>query len=311
MAEHTSPRQEPSGVGSTLVQFSDELAALVDQVSRSIVSIGGRSHRPGTGAVIGPDLIITADHTLEKDEDIGVRTSDWRRLTATLVGRDPSTDLAVLRVENLDLPVLVAAAQPARAGALVVAVARAWQQHAVPSFGIVHGVGGPMRGARGARLDGVIHPGLSLTRGISGAPLVNVRGELLGLVTTGLLRGWPVAIPHETLTQVTAALQSQGHVRRAHLGVALQPVRLGGRQRGDLEQQGGALIVGLTPEGPADRAGLLVGDIIIRANTTIVADVDDVQGALVGIGVGQAFEIDIIRGAERAHVTVTAGEQPA
>jgi S1-C subfamily serine protease len=312
MNEQTSPRPEAAtGAATTLGQFSLELSALVDQVSRSTVTVGGRSHRPGTGTVIAPDLIVTADHSLDRDEDITIRTTDGRRLTATVAGRDPSTDLALLRVPDLNLAPLPVATAPARAGMLALAIARSWHAQAVPSFGIIHGVGGPMRVASGVRLDGVIHPGLSLARGISGAPLVNVDGQLLGIITSGLLRGWPIAIPHETVTQVVASLGDHGRIRRGHLGVGLQPVRLAPLQRVGLDLTAGALIVSLTPDGPAERAGLLVGDIIIRAAGTTIEDVDDVQTVLGGVTVGQPLEFDILRGTAQQRITVTVGERLA
>lgn len=313
MNEHTSPRPEAAagGAAATLEQFSAELAALVERVGQSTVTVGGRSHRPGTGTVIAPDLIVIADHTLDRDEDIAVRTGDWRRLSATLVGRDPSTDLAVLRVPDLKVAPLPVATAPARAGQLAVGVIRAWHAQPVPSFGIIHGVGGPMHTGHGIRLEGVIHPGLSLTRGISGAPLVNVSGQLLGILTSGLLRGWPIAIPHDVVTQVASSLGDHGRIRRGHLGVGLQPVKLAPQQRAALDANAGALIVSLTPDGPAERAGLLIGDIIIHAADTKIEDVDDVQGVLAKVKVGEALVFDILRGAARQQVTVTVGERTA
>jgi len=298
-----------SGV-SALAQFSDELASLVERVSASTVSINGRPHRPGTATVVAPDLVVTADHTLERDDDLSVQTGDGRSLNATLVGRDPASDLALLRVPDLngvDFPVAPAAP---RVGALALAVTRSWQGRATARLGIVSGVSGTIRYGRGSRLDNVILPDIGLSRGLSGSPLVNAQGELLGIVTTGLLRGVPIAIPHETVTQVIATLREHGRMRRGYLGVALQTVRLTDRQRAGRDQSRGALIVGLSSGGPADTAGLLVGDIIVNAAGTRVGEIDDVQGALQGAAVGAPLTVEVLRGAALTTVDVVVGEPP-
>jgi S1-C subfamily serine protease len=295
---------------SALAQFSDELASLVERVSASTVSINGRPHRPGTATVVAPDLVVTADHTLERDDDLSVQTSDGRSLNATLVGRDPASDLALLRVPDLNGVALPVAPAAPRVGALALAVTRSWQGRATARLGIVSGVSGTIRYGRGSRLDNVILPDIGLSRGLSGSPLVNAQGELLGIVTTGLLRGVPIAIPHETVTQVIATLREHGRMRRGYLGVALQTVRLTDRQRAGRDQSRGALIVGLSSGGPADVAGLLVGDIIVNAGGTRVGEIDDVQSALQGVAVGAPLTVEVLRGAVLTTVDVVVGEPP-
>jgi S1-C subfamily serine protease len=305
----SSPPTSQAG-GSALAAFSDELAALVERVSVSTVSINGRPHRPGTATVVGPDLVVTADHAIERDDDLTVQTHDGRSLSATIVGRDPASDLALLRVADLNGVALPAAATAPRVGALALAVPRTWQGRAAARLGIISGVSGTIRYGRGSRLDNVILPDIGLTRGLSGSPLVNAQGELLGIVTTGLLRGAPVAIPHETVTQVIATLREHGRMRRGYLGVALQTVRLNDRQRAGREQSRGALIVGLSGGGPADTAGLLIGDIIVGAAGARIAEVEDVQGALSGAAVGTPLTIEVLRGAVPTTVDVLVGEPP-
>jgi S1-C subfamily serine protease len=294
----------------TLVQFSDELATLVERVSASTVSLNGRPHRPGTATIVAPDLVITADHTLERDDDLHVQTSNGRSLAATLVGRDPASDLALLRVENLNGAPLTPAAAAPRVGALALAVPRSWQGRTTARLGIVSAVSGTIRYGRGARLENVIVPDIGLARGISGSPLVNAQGELLGIVTTALVRGLPIAIPIETVSQVIATLREHGRVKRGYLGVALQTVRLTDRQRGARDQKRGALIVGLSGGGPADAAGLLVGDIIVRAADVTVGEIDDVQSALQAATVGGTLPIAVLRGGTLATIDVTVGEPP-
>jgi len=230
--------------GSALARFSDELASLVEHVSLSTVSLNGRPHRPGTATVVAPDLVVTADHTVERDDDLSVQTSDGRTLSATLVGRDPASDLALLRVADLNGVAPSTATTAPRVGSLALAVTRSWQGRPTARLGIVSGVSGMIRYGRGSRLDSVILTDIGLSRGLSGSPLVNAQGELLGIVTTGLLRGVPIAIPHDTVTQVIATLREHGRMRRGYLGVALQTVRLNERQRAGRDQSRGALIVG-------------------------------------------------------------------
>jgi S1-C subfamily serine protease len=310
MADLTSTQSQRPG--TALAQFSDELTALVERVSASTVSMNGRPHRPGTATVVAEDLVVTADHTLERDDDLQVQTNDGRTLNATIVGRDPASDLALLRVENLNGVPLPAAATDARVGALAIAVTRTWQSRTAARLGIVSGVSGNVRFGRraGARVENVIVPDIGLTRGLSGSPLVNANGELFGIVTTGLLRGFPIAIPHAALTQVVATLREHGRVRRGYLGVALQAVRLNERQRAGRDQKRGVLIVGLSANGPADSAGLLVGDIIVSAGGTQVDDIDDVQTALHSATVGASLPIELIRGSALTLVDVVVGEPP-
>src|SRR5262249_45417588 len=143
---------------SSLGRFSDELAALVEHVSASTVSINGRPHRPGTATIVASDLIVTADHTVERDDDLSVKTTDRRSLNATLVGRDPASDLALLRVENLNgVPLPPASAAP-RVGALALAVPRSWQARKTARLGIVSGVSATIRYGRGSRLENIIVP---------------------------------------------------------------------------------------------------------------------------------------------------------
>src|SRR5690349_12197714 len=215
-----------------LGQFSDELTSLVERVSVSTVSIDGRPHRPGTATIVAPDLVVTADHAVERDDDLSVQAADGRRLAATLVGRDPASDLALLRVADLNGTPLAAAVGTARVGSLALAVTRSWQGQTTARLGIIAGVSAAFRHGRGPRqLDNVIVPDIGLARGLSGSPLVNAQGELFGILTTALLRGWPIAIPVDTVSKVIGSLLEHGRVKRGYLGVALQTVKLTDRQR--------------------------------------------------------------------------------
>src|SRR5688572_4467790 len=244
---------------STLSKVSQELAALVERAGRSTVLVGGGSFRPGTGTVVSPDLVLTASHVVESDEGIVVRTADNRAFDAVLVGRDPATGLALLRVDNLDAPAITPASAEPPAGSLAAAVFRSWEGQLTARLAVVNGVAGPVRVGRGVRLEQLIRTDLGPARGLSGSPLVTADGEWLGLITAGLVRGVPLVIPHAVAAESIKAITARGgHARRGYLGVALHPVRLHERQRAAIDgdrggSDHGVIVVGFTPDSPADR----------------------------------------------------------
>jgi len=300
-----------AGESSTLARVSRELAALVERVGRSTVLVDGGSFRPGTGTVVGEDLVLTAAHVVERDEGLAVRTADDRALDAVLVGRDPATGLALLRAAGLAGQPLPAARDAVRVGSLVAAVSRSWEGHQTASLGIVRAVGGPVRVGRGVRLDQVIRTDIAPSRGLSGSPLVTVTGEWLGLITAGLVRGVPLVIPQAIAAQSIATMGERGRVRRGYLGLALHSVRLPERQRGGREPDHGVMIVGLSPNGPADRAGLLIGDVIASAGGAPVTDVDDLQALLLSTPVDASIALTVQRGTTTIEVSVVVGDRPA
>src|SRR5688572_1282214 len=289
---------------STLSKVSQELAALVERAGRSTVLVGGGSFRPGTGTVVSPDLVLTASHVVESDEGIVVRTADNRAFDAVLVGRDPATGLALLRVENLDAPAIVPASAEPPAGSLAAAVFRSWEGQLTARLAVVNGVAGPVRVGRGVRLEQVIRTDLGPARGLSGSPLVTADGEWLGLITAGLVRGVPLVIPHDVAAESIKAMTARGNgrTRRGYLGVALHPVRLPERQRAAIsgadrgDSDRGVIVVGFTPDSPADRAGLLLGDVIVAAGGQPIAEIDDLHSLLLTSAVDAPLSLDVLRG---------------
>lgn len=300
-----------SGESSTLARVSHELAELVARVGRSTVLVDGGSFRPGTGTVVGDDLVLTATHVVDRDEGLAVRTAEDRAFDAVLVGRDPASGLALLRAAGLAGQPLPAPSEPARVGALVAAVSRSWEGHQTASLGIIGAVTGPLRVGRGVRLEQAIRTDIAPSRGLSGSPLVTMTGEWLGLVTAGLVRGVPIVIPHAIVTQSIATMGERGRVRRGYLGLALHTVRLPERQRGGREPDHGVMIVGLAPNGPADRAGLLVGDVIASAGGTPVTDIDDLQALLLSAAIDTPIALTVQRGTTTIEVSVQVGDRPA
>jgi S1-C subfamily serine protease len=300
---------------STLSKVSQELAALVERAGRSTVLVGGGSFRPGSGTVVSPGLVLTASHVVEGDEGIVVRTGDNRAFDAVLVGRDPATGLALLRVENLDAPAITPASGEPVAGSLAAAVFRSWEGQLTGRLAVVNGVAGPVRVGRGVRLEQVIRTDLGVARGLSGSPLVTTDGEWLGLITAGLVRGVPLVIPHAVAAESIKAISARGgKARRGYLGVALHPVRLPERQRaaiGGNAGDRGVIVVGFTPDSPADKAGLLVGDVIVGAAGQPVNEIDDLHALLLSSTVDAPLQLDVLRGTTAVKLDVIVGDRPS
>lgn len=290
-----------------LAGFSDALADAVERAAAATVSVGARRRLGATGIIIAGGLVVTADHVIEREEEITVGLPDGTTVPATLVGRDPGTDIAVLKpAGNLPAP-LPEGPQP-RVGNIVLAIGRGPAISA--SFGLVNAVGGATRTGRGGQLDGFIRADATLYPGYSGGPLIDAAGRVLGMNTSALWRGNALTIPMATLTRVAASLQAHGKVKRGFLGVGTQPVPLNAAQQASLDgQHSGLLIVGVESGGPAEQGGLLVGDIVVRLAGEQVGEPDDLQRLLTGERIGQATPVTLLRGGVRQDVSVAIGER--
>ena len=234
-----------------------------------------------------------------------------------LLGRDPATGLALLRVENLDAPPITPASAEPRAGSLAAAVFRSWEGQLTARLAVVNAVAGPVRVGRGVRLAQVIRTDLGAARGLSGSPLVTIDGQWLGLITAGLVRGVPLVIPHTVAAESIKAISARGgKAKRGYLGVALHPVRLPERQRAAIsgdrgDSDRGVIVVGFTPDSPADRAGLLLGDVIVGAAGQPVHDIDDLHELLLSSKVDAPLPLDVVRGTTAIKLDVIVGDRPS
>jgi serine protease DegQ len=234
-----------------LAALSDGMADAVEKVSESVVRVNGRRRRPASGVVYARNAVLTASHVLEREEDLSVVTADGRRLPAQFVGRDPSSDLAVLSVEGLDVEAAAPAEGEPRIGQLALAVGSPGRgEGSRASLGVVSSVGGPMRTWRGPRLERYIQTDATPYPGFSGGPLVDARGRVLGIMTTGLARGAALAIPADLAWRVAKTIDERGSLKRGYLGILSQPVQLPDGQRLGLTQRGGLLVVGVGREVP-------------------------------------------------------------
>jgi S1-C subfamily serine protease len=301
-----------SSTDGLLSAVSNDLAAAVDTVGRSVVAIHARRRIPASGVVWQPGVVVAAHHTIQRDDDITLGLHDGTTVSATLAGRDPSTDLAVLRLETAAAaPAIAAATDAPRVGQLVLALGRPGGS-VTASLGIVSAVGGEWRTWQGGAIDRFVRLDLAVYDGFSGGPLVDAAGRVLGINTSGLARATAVTVPGSTVARVAGQLLARGHVARGWLGIATQPVRLPPALRRSVngEADVGLVVVNVEPDSPADRGGLQVGDILIALDDRAVSDPGDILASLGGDRVGQAVSLRIARGGKAEALSVTVGERP-
>ncbi|MEO8372999.1 MAG: S1C family serine protease, partial [Candidatus Solibacter sp.] len=241
-------------------------------------------------------------HTIRREEEIAVTLPDGRNVPATLAGTDPGTDLAILKFEGATAAPAPTTGAPAP-GTLALALGRSEDSGPNASLGIVSASSGEWRTWRGGRLDHYLRLDLTLYPMSDGGPVFNTAGEVIGISTSVLSRMAVLAIPSVTIDRVLDEILSRGHVARGYLGVGLQPVELPDHQKG-------LIVLSLEPAGPAAKAGVMIGDILVKLGGKAVHDTDDIQLALESRTVGQSLAVEILRGGEARELTVTIAERP-
>jgi S1-C subfamily serine protease len=298
----------------TWTALSNELATTTATAGKSVVAVLGRRH-PSSGVILRPDAVVTASHALRRDSEIAVVSGPGQQIKAQLAGRDPGTDIAVLRLEHpIDAPPATwSVASNLRVGELVVALGRTWRGNVVASSGILSGLlPGPWRTWRNSELDQFIRPDLTFYPGFSGGPLVASSGEFLGVNTAGLHRSG-ITIPASTVQRVAAELLEKGTIERPYLGLGMQPVALPEslRKKLNLTAGEGLLIAHLDAGGPADKAGVLLGDLLIELGDHGLQDVENVQTVLRSAKAGQEIEAKLIRGGAVTTLKIKLEARPA
>ena len=316
MSASSSPgTRAPSG--KNLRALSDDLAGAVERAGRSVVAIHARPRIPASGIYWRDGVVVAASHTIRKEQDIAVTLADGTRAQAQLVGRDGGTDIAVLRFDSTPTAKALTLADRAaddalRVGSLVLAVGRPGDGGVTASLGVISTVGERWRTWSGGEIDRFVRLDLAVYDGFSGGALVDAEGSVLGVNCSALARGTPLTIPNATVERVVDALLTRGHVARAYLGVAMQPVRLTRSLAERLklsETAGGVLVVMVESDSPADRGGLLVGDVIISADGHDMAEPQDVAELLGAERVGGKLELRVVRGGELKNLSLTVGER--
>ncbi len=302
-------------MSSVLEALSNDLSSAVVRAAHAVVAIRARRRIPSTGVLWRPGLIVAADHTVQKDDDIVVKFDDGSEARARVVGRDATTDLCILRVDSDRAPAAIDVA-PLSVGQLTLAVGRPGDA-ATASLGVISAVGPEWRTHRGGRIDQFVRLDMSVYDGFSGSPLVTAAGTVAGLCTSGLTRGGAIAVPARTVERVITALLASGGVnRRGFLGISTQVVPLPESLRTRIEPLGGRLprsglmVVSVQPGTSADRAGLLLGDLLVGLGGDAMEDPRDVFSALGPDSVGRELEAVIIRGGQPLKLQITIDEHP-
>ena len=295
-------------------QLSKEISEVVEGAGKSVVAVDGRSGHTSSGIVWRRDLILTAAHAIRHDANIGVIFGPGRSVSARLAGRDRGTDIALLRLDQeIEMqPAQLGKTQSLSIGELAVAVARTRRGNIVASAGIISGLMGEWQVAR-TRIDQFVRPDLNLYPGFSGGALVDASGSVVGLNTSGLLRGKPITIPSSTLSRIADEIAASGHVAQPYVGLVMQPVQIPEslQKKAGVNAGVGLLVMHVEPGGPADSGGVLLGDILVDMDGQAFSDLDDLHEALGRKGIGQDVQTSVVRGGQRLLSTIRIGERPA
>jgi S1-C subfamily serine protease len=298
-----------------LSTLSEELSDLVERGGRSVVRVETRQRGASSGIVWSEDgTVVTSNQGLHRSENLRVGMPDGSVLPATLAGRDPSTDLAVLRINATGLEPAPGEEPPEtdtgnlRVGSIAIALGRPGRSVRA-SLGIISAVGGGWRTPAGGSLERFLQTDLSLLPGFSGGPLLVPAGRLLGLNSTAMFKGLSLAIPTTSMQRIVAMLLEHGRIPRGYLGISTYPVILSPSLHDEVGQQEGLLLIAVEEAGPADGAGLLVGDILLSVGEQRVSDLESLLASLAAERIGTTLPVSLLRGGRREERTVAVGER--
>jgi S1-C subfamily serine protease len=292
-------------------ELSEAMANAAEQAGKYTVMVDARRRQPASGIVIAKDLILTADHVVEREDEIKILLGDGTETTARLAGRDPGTDLAVLKLDAASASAAEVAKAPARVGQFVLAIARPSRRGIESSLGVINSIGGPVRTGRGGMLDKYIKTDVVSYPGFSGGPLINGEGQVYGVNTSGFRSGGAVTIPVDVAWKTAETLAKHGKIKRGYLGIRSQTVNIPVESQHQLSraQETGLLIVGLEEDSPAEKGGIMVGDILVGVAGQPIEHHDELFTRLSGEVVGKSTPMDILRGGLLQVVNVVVGER--
>jgi S1-C subfamily serine protease len=306
--------QQESSASGAWRALSNEAASAIEKVGRSVVAVHGRRRIPSSGVHWREGIVVTANHALEREEEITVTLPDKTTVPATLAGRDPSTDLAILKLSKQDLPVTERGdAGALKPGHLVLATGRTAEGTARASLAMVAVTGPEWRAWTGGTFDLTLRLDRNLHPNLSGGPLSDSDGRVVGISTPALSRFAAVVIPVSTIDRVSAELEKRGHIGRGYLGVGMQPVPLSEKLREPLKltTEIGLMIVTVEPGGPAEKSGVLIGDILVALEGKSLRDTEELAAHLSSESVGKSVKASLVRGGALTEATITVEERPA
>jgi S1-C subfamily serine protease len=297
-------------MSNVLVELSNAMAAAAEKAGASTVMVNARRRMPSSGIAYADNLVLTADHVVEREEGITVTLSDGTEISATLAGRDPGTDLALLRLERADAKP-AKTTEVAKIGQLVLALGRPSTEGIEASLGVVSAVSGPVRTPRGM-LEGYIRTDSTPFPGFSGGPLVDADGQIIGLNTSGFGRGSSITIPAKLAWKIAEQLAKHGSIKRGYLGIRSQAVEIpaAGQKALKREQASGLLVLSVEKKSPAEAGGLMVGDILVGIDGHPVSDHDALFARLSGDVVGKSIPVEVLRGGQPQTLQVEIGARP-
>ncbi|MBD2518466.1 trypsin-like peptidase domain-containing protein [Nostoc sp. FACHB-973] len=298
---------------SSLLALSNSLADTVEQAGNAVVAVNGGTRVSPSGIHWRNGIIITSDESLQRYDDITVTLSNGHTAPVTFLGHDSTTDIAVFQLENAEIPVAkIGDAKTLKVGHLVLGLGRSSGGDLRAAMGAVSVVSGAWRSMSGGNIDQFIRPDITLYSGFAGGPLVDAAGNVVGMNTSGR-RGTVLTIPAATVDRVVNQLITKGRISKGYLGVGMQPVRLPNNLKTalNLTSATGVIVVNVEPSGPADNAGVLLGDVLVTFDGVTVSDTGDVLGLLNNSDrIGQTVNVQIVRGGVLIELAIVVGERP-
>ena len=292
-----------------LKSVSEAMAGLAESAGQSVVRVEGRNRLPASGVIYADGVIVTSHHVVERDDNLRVGLPNGDTVEAELAGRDPGTDLAVLRVAATGItPAAWVDAGDLRVGNLILALGRPGQS-VQATLGIVSALGGAWRTGGGGEIDRYLQTDVVMYPGFSGGPLAAADGRLGGINSSALARGVSVTIPAATVARVVDTILAHGRMPRGYLGVCIQPVRLDAALQEQLGQQTGLMLMSVEADGPAAEGGLLQGDVVVALDGNAVRQLDDLQALLTGDRVGRRVAVRFVRAGAVQEAAVTVGQK--
>ncbi len=296
-------------MAGVLADVSNDLAATVEQAGQGVVRVEGRRRMPASGVVWSADgIIVTSNHVVERDENVTVGLPNGETVAVSVIGRDATTDIAVLRASSGGLTAANwVNADGLKVGHLALALGRPGQS-VQATLGVVSALGEAWRTSAGGHVDVYLQTDVVMYPGFSGGPLVDASGGVIGLNSSALARGVTVSLPTATVRRVVEALAAHGRIKRGFLGIKAQPAQLPAALGTEIGQETGLLLASVEAGSPADQGGLMLGDTLVTFDGQSVTQMDDLLGLLGGERVGRAVPVRILRGGQFQTINVTIGE---